>query len=313
MTFALLAVSIGGCAVIAGGLEEGRPRPTAPDTPDATTDAAPEGSAPCQSDWPSGAIRRAVFEVTSIYTSTITDYTLPLYLDTHLLIMRGLMRPDGADVHVTAGDGAPRRVLLPPAVDSEAAKLWVRHDVPPGRTPIYVSFGGEPDLDAARHRDVFFDGIVPPLDPTSGAWQSNTKLSTMADGGATPRVRFGPTDPSVAASWCTTLALPEGHEWQILFDLRPGVSTIGSKYLVRVDNTAYFFASEAHPLDDAFTTTGIEPGASRALCFRVELPDREPREGDEASATFRAPRLRVHVPYPPKSILSRIEAAPCAP
>lgn len=316
---ALILLALAGCAAALGGLEEGRARESGESGPPAAHEGGAEDAhSGCGVGWLPGYVHRTSFEVHAQFSTTLTDYTLRLFLDTRSLMAQGRLRPDARDLRITAGDGVtPLAFAFQGELESEAAKIWVHYDVPGGTSRLYAYYGG-PAADAwLSVDDVFTSGIIPNphFDADDGGWvaRGQTQLLTLGDGGARVAAVAGPGPVPISAAWCASVELPEGHDWEVVFDLAPETRPARTRFIVfRGGVGEPLFGTELLEARHDLQANGqpLEPGLDE-ICFGVQIDtDAEP---GLIAGTFMNPRVRPRSLLFPTVTLIEHEDVTCNP
>lgn len=218
---ALVVPFVPACAQLLGGLDP--PLEREDSRAPLPADGAAGGAA-C-GPWLDGFRRRVAIDLDSARATP----AVPVHfaIPTRAAVSAKEMRPSGADLRVTQGDGvtAVPHWLGGPA-GGDATDVWARASLRMGRTRLYVYYGNDDAPAASSLRATFSDDVVANADFASGTapW-----FSLPPTAGGVPSLRVGADGAEVgleralgpggesSTGWCQRVTFPPG-EWVVVVD-----------------------------------------------------------------------------------------------
>lgn len=320
--FAVLAApSLVSCSALLGGLEEAAPAEREADASDAGASTAHAGATPvtagsrCRGGLPGFAYRTpGHIDYAGV---PVPGYQVPITLDTASLIAAGKMRIDGADLRVTEADGVtPVPHWIERGLNTDSTLLWIRIDIAPSPTDVWLQYGALVDHDESSLEDTFVQGVLDdPHFERPSAWTVRDATLDTAPNSRTNEWSIKWAKDSVTitlfrkvaangdlAGICQSMLFPAGSLYLFSVDAKVIVADHGGPtvwsanldqlYILNNLNSASEFSHpERYPIPPGRTT----------LCVGVGIGGSPVGQG--VQVTYSRLRLRRAVPEPPTARL----------
>lgn len=293
---------VASCALVAGGLDEGRSR-AADDPSDAgavaVTDAAPE-IARCPG-WLAGFRRRAPLLVRNT-GAALGAHQQRVLVDTGTLASTGRLRPDATDLRFALRDAtiALAHWIAGRASDTEL-EAWVRMDVPSGESSAWVYYDRPDAEDASSLEATFVRGVVDDPRFELGVWSAGiddrgdapartNEWSLAFEGDGTARIRvFRQADPNGRLGRaCATMIFPAGGRFAVDVDVDLAIADHGDA-MVLVDDDGASGDARGKPGRYVRSASPIASG-THTVCIAAGAEGGP--NGSGVDARFSRPRVR---------------------